>query len=113
MDPQPPRAAQPVPWRTIVATVAVVLGVIATWGVLSSLHRIVSWIVIAAFVAVVLNPAVDFLEHRGKLRRGLATLLVFIVGIAVFSAMMYAFIRPIVDQSQEFASNFPEYVADA
>ena len=27
--------------------------------------------------------------------------------------MLYAFIRPIVDQSNNFADNFPEYVEDA
>ena len=113
MDPQPQRGVQPVPWRTIFATVAVVLGVVAAWWILSSLTRIVTWIVIAAFVAVILNPAVDFLEQRARIRRGLATLVVFIVGVAVFTAMMYAFIRPIVDQSQEFARNFPEYVEEA
>jgi predicted PurR-regulated permease PerM len=113
MEPQPPRPSQPVPWRTILAVVGVVLAVVAAWWMLTELSRIVAWIVIAAFVAVILNPAVDFLEHRGKVRRGLATLIVFIVGVAVFAAMIYAFVRPIVDQSQEFARNFPEYVEDA
>ena len=101
------------PWRTIFAVVATVVGVIAAVLVLRQLSRIVAWIGIAAFVAIILNPAVDFLERRAHLRRGVATLLVFVTGIALFAAMMYAFIRPIVDQSQDFADNFPEYVEDA
>ena len=101
------------PWRTIFAVVGVVLGVVATIVLLRQLHRIVAWIAIAAFLAVILNPAVDFLEQRARLRRGVATLVVFVTGIALFAAMLYAFIRPIVDQSQEFADNFPEYVEDA
>ncbi|HZQ26414.1 MAG TPA: AI-2E family transporter, partial [Acidimicrobiales bacterium] len=59
------------------------------------------------------NPAVDFLTNRLHFRRALSTLTVFILGLGLFAAMLYAFIRPIVDQSQQFANNLPRYVADA
>jgi predicted PurR-regulated permease PerM len=114
MEPEPAGpSTRPVPWRTIFATVAVVLGTLAAILVVRELHKIIGWLAIAAFLAVVLNPAVDFLEHRAKIRRGLSTLIVFIVGFSLFAAMMYAFIRPIVDQSQTFADRFPTYVQDA
>ena len=51
----------------------------------------------AAFFAVVLTPAVDLLERRTHLRRGLATLAVFILGVLVFGALGYAFARPVYD----------------
>lgn len=109
MEPQP----RPVPWRTIFAAVAVVLGTAAAVKLAIELHRVIAWVLIAAFVAVVLNPAVDFLELRARMRRGLAALLVFLVGLGLFAAMLYAFIRPVVDQAQRFADDFPTFVEDA
>ena len=104
---------QPIPWRTILATIGCVL---ATWGallVVQHISRILMWIVVAAFFAVVLSPPVNFLEQRVRMPRALATVLVFITGIVLLAAMLYSFITPIVDQSQEFVDNFPRYVQEA
>lgn len=101
------------PWRTIFAVVGVVLGTAAAVKLAIELHRVITWVLIAGFVAVVLNPAVDFLEQRARVRRGLATLVVFLIGLGLFAAMLYAFIRPVVDQAQRFADDFPTFVEDA
>src|SRR5438132_10311631 len=95
---------RPVPWRTIFAVVGTVLGTAVGALVLWELRKIITWLLIAAFLAIILNPAVDFGERRLHLRRGLSILLVFLLAIGLFAAMLYAFIRPIVDQSQEFAN---------
>lgn len=113
MEPQSGSAQQPVPWRTIFAVVAVVVGTIATWWLFSHLTRIITWVLIAVFFAIILAPSVDWLVNRGRVRRGVATTLVFFVGVGALAGMLYLFIRPIVDQSQEFADNFPTYVQDA
>jgi predicted PurR-regulated permease PerM len=47
------------------------------------------------------------------MKRSLASLVVFLLGVSLLAAMMYAFIRPLVDQGQQFADNFPSYLADA
>jgi predicted PurR-regulated permease PerM len=103
----------PVPWRTIWATIASVVVALAGLVVLRELTRIVAWLVVALFFAVVLSPAVDFLQHRARVRRGVATTLVLLVGIAALGGMLYAFIAPLVDQGQEFADDLPGYVEDA
>ncbi|MBV8693460.1 MAG: AI-2E family transporter [Actinobacteria bacterium] len=114
MEPSPARAPHDhVPVRTILATVGIVLGTVVGLWLLWSVKRILGWMVIAAFFAIVLGPAVDFLEQRAKLRRSLATLLVFLTGLALLAAMLYAFIRPIVDQATTFSDHLPKYVADA
>jgi predicted PurR-regulated permease PerM len=114
MDGTQQRAApSPVPVRTIVATIALVLVTLAGLLLLRELARIVAWVVVAAFFAVVLTPAVDLLEHKGKVRRGIATTLVFLTGLALLVAMLYAFIRPLVDQVQQFVDDLPSYVDDA
>ena len=108
-----PDDRRPVPWPTILATVGTVLATAAVLYLLVALHKIVAWLFVAAFIAVVLNPIVDGFQHRAHVRRGLSVLLVFLMAFALFGAMLYAFIRPLVDQGQEFANNFPKYVEDA
>jgi predicted PurR-regulated permease PerM len=109
----PVPARQPVPWRTIGATIGMVLATLAGILLLRELTRIVIWLVVAAFFAVILSPPVDFLVRRARVRRGLATLVVFVTGALLLSGMMYTFIRPLVDQGQNFAEEFPRYVEDA
>ncbi len=90
-----------------------VLGTVVAGLIVMKLARIISWLVVAAFIALILTPVVDFFQRRLHLRRSLAILLTFVVGAAVLSAALYAFIRPIVDQVSHFADNFPRYVDDA
>ena len=113
MSPEPAAHAPPVPWRTIWATIGSVVLTLTTIIVLRSVARVLVWIVIAGFFAIVLTPPVDFLEHRVKIRRSVATILVFLTVLGAVGGLFYAFITPIVDQSREFADNFPRYVEDA
>jgi predicted PurR-regulated permease PerM len=112
MSPEPVARA-PVPWRTIWATIGAVVLTLALIAVVQAVSRVLIWMVIAAFFAVVLSPPVDFLETRVRVRRSVATMLVFLTVLGVVGGLLYAFITPIVDQSSEFADNFPRYVEDA
>ncbi|MEO7556733.1 MAG: AI-2E family transporter [Acidimicrobiales bacterium] len=102
-----------VPWRTIWAAIVSVLAAYAGYQLFLSVTRVLTWLVVAGFFTIVLTPPVDFLQHRAKMRRGLATFLVFIVGLGVLAAMLYAFIRPVVEQASNFSSDLPHYVQDA
>jgi predicted PurR-regulated permease PerM len=104
---------RPVPVRTILAAIGLVLATVVTIYALIRLSHIVTLIAIAGFFAVVLSPAVNFLEQKARMRRAVATLVTFVVGIGLFAGMMYAFIRPIVDETQKFVDRFPEYVEKA
>ncbi|HEX2700319.1 MAG TPA: AI-2E family transporter [Acidimicrobiales bacterium] len=107
----PPRS--PVPWRTIWATIGSVVLTLGTIALLKAVSKILVWLVIAAFFAVVLTPPVDFLEHKVKVRRSLATVVMILAVLGALGGLLYTFITPIVDQSQQFADNFPRYVEDA
>ena len=90
--------------------------VVATYLTLRAivlLAHIETLLVVAAFFAIVVTPAVDFVCRKLRVGRGLSTAIVFIVGIAIVSAMLYAFIRPLVEEGREFADNFPTYVSEA
>lgn len=76
------------------------------------LRRIVTWAVIAAFFATILNPLVDALT-RLRIRRGIATSIVFLLGVAAFAGLIYTFVRPIYDAGQSFARDVPGFVERA
>jgi predicted PurR-regulated permease PerM len=112
-SPTSPAPHRPVPWRTIWATIFSVVVTLVAFEVLQHITRILVWMSVALFFAVILSPPVDFLVRRLRFKRALAILLVFLVGLGAFGAMMYAFIRPLVDQAQEVNEKFPTYLADA
>lgn len=101
-----------VPVRTIVAVIGFGLATLVGIRLVIELQRIITWLLVAGFFAVVLSPAVDWLE-RHRVRRGLAAIVVFLVGIALVVGMLYAFIRPVVSEVQDFIRDFPTFVQDA
>ena len=105
--------SHPVPWRTIVATITTVVVVFLGYLLLRQLGRVIAWLVVAAFVAVVLAPAVDVVQRRLRIRRAPATAVVFLLGLGLLGGMLYVFIRPIVDQVDTFVASLPELVEDA
>ena len=98
-----------VPWRTIVVAVAIVLAALVLIEFVLAVHRVLFQILVAGFLAAVLNPAVDMLHRRG-MRRGLATAVVFLGATAVVAGLGYLFLRPIVTQATKFANELPHLV---
>ena len=107
-----PAARRPVPVRTILATIGLVLATVVALLLVQKLARVIGLLVVAAFFAIIVTPAVDFMEKH-RFRRSLATLIVFVVGFALMAAMLFAFIQPIAREVSEFADNFPKFVEDA
>src|SRR5687767_12963282 len=92
----------------LAGALAFIVGVVLFW----ELRRIVGWVLMAAFFAIILNPMVDALT-RLKLRRGIATAIVFLLGVVAFSGLIYTFVRPIYDAGQSFARDIPGFVERA
>ncbi len=103
--------------RYVATTTLVVVGVtLATVGVVwavDRLARVLALLLVALFFTVVLTPPVDLLVHRTNMRRGIATLIVFTIGLMAFSAMIYAFVKPLAEQGSAFSTNVPTLVRDA
>lgn len=112
MSAAPAPGHQHVPVRTIMATIALVLATLAAIAILRELTQILAWLAIAGFFAIVLGPAVDALERRG-LRRGLATAIVFVTGLVLIAAMIYAFVQPLATRAGDFVTALPQAVEDA
>ena len=107
------RSSQPRSDAELLRSVFVVLSGVLVFAVgvllLWKLRRIVALVVIAAFFAIILNPIVD-LVTRARIRRSLATSIVFLLGVAAFAGMIYTFVRPIYDAGQDFARDIPGFV---
>ena len=112
-DGPPAGEPRPVPWRTILASVAVVVGTYGAFLLLRELTRIIAWLVVAGFFTIVLAPAVDALQQRVRLRRTVATSLVFFTGLVLVVGLLYLFIRPVVEQVSGFVEDLPERVEEA
>jgi predicted PurR-regulated permease PerM len=104
---------QPVPVRTMLVAIGLVVATYLTLRAIVLLAHIETLLVVAAFFAIVLTPAVDLLRRKLHISRGLSTAIVFIAGIVILAGLLYAFIRPLVDEGRKFADNFPTYVSEA
>jgi predicted PurR-regulated permease PerM len=98
--------------RTIVAVLAIILAVAGLLQILWLAKQVLTWILIAAFLALALDPLVSLLQRKGIRRRGLAigtTYLMVFVAIVVIGA---TFIPTLVDESNNFIDAVPGYVKD-
>jgi len=90
------------------------LGVALAYGLVQALVAVRSVLVlllISAFLAIGLNPAVVAMERRG-IRRGLAVAVVLFGALLFFTGFALAVVPPIVDQVDEFVQQAPGYIDD-
>lgn len=83
---------------TVAVVVLTVLAIAAALFLLWQLRQIVQWTTIALFLAVALNPAVGWLQHRG-LPRSLAILLVYLVLLLLAVGLGALVLPPLVRQA--------------
>jgi predicted PurR-regulated permease PerM len=102
-----------VPWRTIVGTVGVVVVTYASLLLLLAAVRIIVWIAIAGFMAVVLAPLVGRLNNRLGGRRTIATGTVVIATLLVLAGVIALFIIPVKTQLVNIITDLPGTVHDA
>ncbi len=98
---------QPVPVRTILVTIGLVVATYIVLRAIVLLAHIETLLVIAAFFAIVITPAVDLARRKLHISRGLSAAIVFILGLGLIGLMLYAFIRPLVDEGRRFAETSP------
>jgi len=102
-----------VPVRTIVTAIGLLLLTALAVLLVMRLERVLIWGVVAAFFAVVLAPVVGFAQRRLRLRRSLATLLVFLLGFVLLAAIVALLVTPLITQGSHVADRLPGYVNDA
>lgn len=102
-----------IPLRTIGATVGVVVVVYLAGRLLYELRDIVLLVVVAGFIALLLDPLVVVIQRRLVSHRGSAVALVTAVAVLVFLGLATAFGYPLVNGLTHLADNLPKYVHQA
>ncbi|MEP7369405.1 MAG: AI-2E family transporter [Dermatophilaceae bacterium] len=97
--------------RTVLIGLGIVLGVLAALEFVLRAQKGLTLIAIALFLAIAINPAVEFFQHRG-LGRGVAVGLVSSLAVAFFALLGLVFIPPLVTQVSHFVTALPVLVDD-
>jgi predicted PurR-regulated permease PerM len=99
--------------QAIVAAVAVVAATYLAGKLLYRLRDVVLLLLVAGFVAVLLDPVVAGLQRRAIRRRGAAVFAVTVVALLVFAGLVAAFGVPLSHGVAHLARALPGYVARA
>jgi predicted PurR-regulated permease PerM len=97
--------------RTVLVVIGILVAAFITLKILWISRHILSWVFIALFLALALNPAVDRLERRFG-RRGAAAAVVFVAALIVIALIGWLFVPILVDQVDNFAHQVPSYLED-
>ncbi|HEV3290283.1 MAG TPA: AI-2E family transporter [Streptosporangiaceae bacterium] len=102
-----------IPLRAILATAAVVVAVYLAAKLLYRLRDVLLLLVMASFLAVLLNPLVVALQRWRIKSRGWAVTVVVGWGLLVFIGLALAFGYPLAHGITHLANNLPIYVSAA
>lgn len=97
--------------RTVLSVVGLVLLVFLALALVYLSWRVITWILVAVFLASALNPAVEFFERR-RLGRGQASGVVFLGAVGLIGGIAYLVIPPLVDQVTQFVEAVPDIIED-
>src|ERR1022692_2576704 len=99
-----------IPLRTILVTVAVVAVAYFAGKLIYRLRDVLLLILVAGFVAVILNPLVVKLQRWRIKRRGLAVAVVTLWAVLVFAGLAAAFGYPLTNGITHLSQRLPSYV---
>jgi predicted PurR-regulated permease PerM len=102
-------ASRHVPLPTIIVTIALVVLVYLAGKLLYILRESILLVLVAGFLALVLNPVVAAVEKKLR-RRGLAVMVVSLWAAAVFAGLAVLFGRPLVGGVTHLANGLPGYL---
>jgi len=108
----PPAPPAPLIIPRGIQLVLLLVALLALWVAARAARHVVEIVVVASFIALVLNPFVEFLGRRG-IRRPLAIPLAYISLLVILAGIGLALAQPISDQINTFQHNFPHIVKEA
>jgi predicted PurR-regulated permease PerM len=88
------------------------IALLAAWVVIKAAGRVVMIFIVAAIIALLLNPLGNALQ-RAHVRRGLAVLAVYLGFFIALAALGYLLAHPIAKQAERFARNVPHITTEA
>src|SRR6266704_432894 len=106
-------AARGVPLDTILVTVAVVALTYLAGKLAYRIRDVLLMLMVAGFIALILNPLVVALQRWRIRRRGWAVAIVSVWAVLVFAGLLAAFGYPLVHGLSHFSQRLPSYVQNA
>ena len=113
-DTQPlPRGVAPVVVPRWVQLVTLPLAIVAIWIIAKAAGVVLLVFVVAAVVALILNPLVAFLQRRARFPRALAVATVYVGLLVTLITVGFLLADPIASQAQKLSNDVPRLVDSA
>jgi predicted PurR-regulated permease PerM len=99
--------------RTILSLLVIIIAVAVALEVIWIARHVLTWIAISLFLALALNPAVEWLQRwRGLKRRGAAAAVAYLLALGLIVAIGFTFVPTLVSQVNDFVDKLPDYAHD-
>jgi predicted PurR-regulated permease PerM len=105
-------AARGIPLPTILTTCGIVVAIYLAGKLAYRMRDVLLMILVAGFIAVILNPMVNYVQRRVH-RRGWAVAVVLSWAILVFVGLAVLFGSPLLNGVTHLSARLPGYVRDA
>lgn len=98
--------------RAILVVLGLVLAAAILIDVVLVARSVIVWVLIAVFLALALNPAVEWLQRHGVKRRGAAVAIAYVGTLIAIAGIGAAFVPTLIDQVNHFTNALPGYIED-
>jgi predicted PurR-regulated permease PerM len=105
-------AARGIPLPTILATCGIVVALYFAGKLAYRMRDVLLMILVAGFIALILNPMVNYVQRRVR-RRGWAVTVVILWAALVFTGLAILFGYPLLNGVTHLSTGLPAYVRDA
>jgi len=100
------------PVRTILTVLGTIVAVAVVLQVILIARHVIVWILISLFLALAMNPAVEFFQRHGIRKRGLASGVTFVLVLVALAGIGAVFVPTVVSQVSDLVAKVPDYVHD-
>jgi predicted PurR-regulated permease PerM len=98
--------------RTVLSLLGAIIAVAVVLEVIWIARHVLTWILISLFLALALNPAVEWFQQTGLKRRGAAAAVTYLLALGAVVGIGFLFVPTLVNQVNDFVQQLPDYVRD-
>ena len=98
--------------RTIVRLLSITIGVLVIVELVLAARRVLTWIAIAVFLALALDPLVNLVQRRLALGRAPAIVVAYALLTLAIAGIGWSFVPKLTDEVNGFVHALPGYVHD-
>lgn len=98
--------------RTVVRLLSIAIGVLVLVELVLATRRVLTWVAIALFLALALDPLVNLIQRRVRLTRAPAIVVAYVLLLLVTAGIGWSFVPKLTDEVNGFAHALPGYVHD-